>query len=1297
MLSRHDSESSEPFAKSGPFDRCQSEGMKWIDLHIEKVGDDRQHPGHFRDAIQQENFLVLLGTPGSGKTSLLKQYQSENPVSSQFLTIRSFLRPTVKSGEDVTVLLLDGLDEFRCTSNQEKLSIITDVAEKLKALQITKVVLSCREMDWYGETDVVALKEVISNPVGIYRILPLTHDQRMAFADLFQIPEKEEFLERFVKIGFLENPQIFGMLASVYKKEPAFISRTKKDVFEHFIIHSRENNPVYKVNRVNELEPDQFCRLVGYIATCFFFCSCDELTSDFLEQISIKEEGYSKDDLEKALRTSLFSNGDFCHRTLAEFALGNFLAKHVGKRGISRLDRKNKSLFVRNGRIPTELRGSFAWLCSLSGRKDLIEVDPYYQAIHGDNSVFSPDQKKDIVLKVRDYAESNPYFYRMNHSMDLKGFYTPEMDEFLLSELSQSFSMRNHYFYFLSSIFTSSPSLSPRVRETIENLVVASQAPAFCKRALLPVFSDNPDFLKIVLSKIQKGEIEDTSDGLKEEILRILYPEFIGPEDIAPYLFLYGSRVGGYCHYLYKTPYSSKFDLVDRICCECRVQSPENSISIPENVKSFVSDYFLETCLYFEDPENPLSAENIFMILSHFRSYFGRYESLPFESYRYAITDKLKTHKATLERLSEALFSRYIDAGISSDLQEFSHFDFHSFFSLATPPDLAGILLSKLSLSLPHEINRNLLSIALSYTNREQFNPEDLRSKAVEFGLEKELNRWLFPSKPEWEKKREERNRAEEEKLRILLAENETYFAAKQDSDIQHRFGDLEFIADLFFFDEETESTKYVTPQTLERLKRVLRDSIRAPLHPELLTVQSLAESAPTACRNIDRMIYVACCLNSGPEMLLLEKAFSKYLYLISLVYERSINVIKGDYSETLETSDPSRAHQAVAEFLDCLLAQHLPEHKEILCRYTRSSFPASRNKQLVDLGGKEDSIKDGLIQNVMKVFNFQISGDDLEALSKVSVTEGTTQTILGLLAVARENKTSFSISQAVALHNLFEYEPGIFHDLTAERKTLLLDFMFDQFNTEELVAHVDGFQSQKDCCASFLRNDALVHLSLPELRRLQEIRSSQMDIWTYRITHTIAEREQAQADQQLGKFGPPEFKKVLFDDALPSDAAFFEEVVFRLEEYRDLLEANRNNDKEPFFDSNGKSKMERACRDEVFRFLERKYSSYFQVTREKLEAENQVDLNIKYSGNPSFEVQIECKKDDNEDIYSGLTNQLIGKYLSKNVRFGIYLVFYFGKKRDKHKLLTNLRSKIPEEFKTKITVLLFDLTKKPV
>ena len=71
--------------------------MNWLDLPISNLEEDKAETCFLSEAIRKESLVILLGSPGSGKTSLLEKYQTENPKKTQLIPIRIFLRPKTET------------------------------------------------------------------------------------------------------------------------------------------------------------------------------------------------------------------------------------------------------------------------------------------------------------------------------------------------------------------------------------------------------------------------------------------------------------------------------------------------------------------------------------------------------------------------------------------------------------------------------------------------------------------------------------------------------------------------------------------------------------------------------------------------------------------------------------------------------------------------------------------------------------------------------------------------------------------------------------------------------------------------------------------------------------------------------------------------------------------------------------------------------------------------------------------------------------------------------------------------
>jgi hypothetical protein len=65
--------------------------------------------------------------------------------------------------------------------------------------------------------------------------------------------------------------------------------------------------------------------------------------------------------------------------------------------------------------------------------------------------------------------------------------------------------------------------------------------------------------------------------------------------------------------------------------------------------------------------------------------------------------------------------------------------------------------------------------------------------------------------------------------------------------------------------------------------------------------------------------------------------------------------------------------------------------------------------------------------------------------------------------------------------------------------------------------------------------------------------------------------------------------------------------------------------------------------------------------------------------------------------LLTGINDQLIKKYLSTNVEYGIYLVFCFSETIDLVQMTANLKNTIPAQYSKNIDVILIDLRLKEI
>jgi energy-coupling factor transporter ATP-binding protein EcfA2 len=1267
--------------------------MKFIDLCLSS--HDNKDTSHYslHEAIEKDNIVVVLGSPGSGKTSLLEKYKSQTP-DTQLLKVNQFIKLENKVAPETKILLLDGLDEYRSVT-QDKTFVMSEVGSKINALDGVKIVISCRSLDWYGETDQASLEEQVDKKAEVYSVLALEVEQKRELASLLGVTEIDTFLNKFSKYGFLDNPQMFTMVAKLFKENPDDILESKKALYETFIKNAREHNPTHK-RATKQLEPEEILKYTGYLASYYMFSSVDVFDEKFVDSICDSEKGYGKEVLEATLKTTLFDDKSFIHRTIAEFSLAYFLVNHKLKDSAISKSRL-KALFVENAKVPTELRSVYAWICSLSGDEEFIAVDPYYQIVYGDNSYFSDDLKKKIVLSVRDYAKTNPYFIDFRSTRDIEGFYVNKLGDFLVDELRYALKQKTHYSFFLINIFKSTKMLDEKVKNYLKSVIADNSIESYVRDDLVEIFKDDINFLKELLQQIKDGKVKDSGDEIKEAILRILYPIHITHEQIAEYIMLYKNEVGGYCYYLDDTPYHDKYNLVDSIHKQSYKKKEEhNHLLLPKNADLFISDYFLETLLKYKQG---LSAEDIYDIIKHFRQYYDRHQNIKFQSFRQSIIDAEKRRGTELIELTNSLYSLYIDEILlNDDTQQYDFYNFIDFFDYINPTDVSDMIFSKINQKLDTNKNEALFFTALSYTPRDKHNKvivtEKINKLVKKYSLEDRFDKYQNPPIYEWEKKQKKRQEKEEAENKKIRDENEKYFSSKSDKELQSSFETLNYIEQFYFIENTQEKAlMFFEKETFERLTNILKNAIYSPLiEPIYLSLKSLAKDAPQASRHIDRIYFTSVYLNKGTIIKIDNIEFLKYLYINTLMNSHTGNINHGDLIEQIEERDLDFAMKTLKEYIGLLFDNYLPNYKKLFWSYIEKEELLEELKNIAMIRNHQQSYEEGILKNCLSSFHFNLALDDLLALEKVKTSDENHKVIVALKTLHEQKRDKFTINMAIRLHSLFDYHHDRFKNLETNLRVRVIDYMMNQFDTEESIKSVNGFQSSKNMCASFLRHDSLTVLNLQELQSLQKLHRDETDIWYPRIANKISELQQQDRDQTHEPLSIEKIKNFIFSDDIVSVDDFYTDVVEKIKALKTEIEDNRNNDKEPFYNSDKSSKKEDACRDVIMQRLKDKYGKDLDITKEKHEANNRVDINIRYKANQTYEVQIECKKDANSSIYKGIQEQLIDKYFSSGVQYGIYLIFYFGRKKDKEVFLDKVQKSLPVEFREKIEIICIDL-----
>jgi predicted NACHT family NTPase len=212
---------------------------------------------HFSEFEERAN-IVLLGDPSAGKSHLFRE--SAATGGGRYLNVRTFLN--VPSFSPAVVLFIDALDERR--SGRGDRGTVDAMVQKLFIVAPSKVRISCRYVDWLGESDLAAFEPYFEQSgdtvvLGLERLSP--EEQRGVLSTQgMSAAEIETFIQETGNRGlaeFLENPRNLIMLVDAVKtgswpgtRSELFALSTRLLLSEPNGEHARAERGVYTTNEL---------------------------------------------------------------------------------------------------------------------------------------------------------------------------------------------------------------------------------------------------------------------------------------------------------------------------------------------------------------------------------------------------------------------------------------------------------------------------------------------------------------------------------------------------------------------------------------------------------------------------------------------------------------------------------------------------------------------------------------------------------------------------------------------------------------------------------------------------------------------------------------------------------------------------------------------------------------------------------------------------------------------------------------------------------------------------------------
>lgn len=496
---------------------------------------------------------VLLGDPGSGKTTAFKAECAALGEEACLVTARNFLALDLKSHPEWRdkTLFIDGLDEVRAESRN--LSQPFDkVRRRLDALGKPNFRISCRVADWLGNNDRMHL-EIVS-PDSQVKVLYLNPLSESDIIEILNCRLGEDRAPDFVATarergvdGLLANPQSLTMLATVVDRGrgwPGSRLETFESACQQLV---REHNEEHRNARWES--PPKLMGEAGRMCALQLISGAAGYTSnpDGEDQDYPSLDQFDGSELQRSvLATKVYtaeSDNRFApiHRHIAEFLGGRYLAQLV-EAGLP-ASRVISLIAGDDGLVVTEMRGLSAWFAahSTTARAHLIEIDPIGVGLYGDIRTFSLSERRSLLTALSREGTRLDSVWRT--AAVFGALVTPDMEPELRRILTDSNRDPDHQILtdFVARILSQNVT-SPDLSGILLRIVRDSERWPRVRTAALDAFigslesEDKTSKLKALLSDIQAGNVVDPDSELLGRLLAKLYPDDLPPSAVWDYL-----------------------------------------------------------------------------------------------------------------------------------------------------------------------------------------------------------------------------------------------------------------------------------------------------------------------------------------------------------------------------------------------------------------------------------------------------------------------------------------------------------------------------------------------------------------------------------------------------------------------------------------------------------------------------------------------------------------------------------------------------------------------------------------
>ncbi|MCY4658749.1 MAG: hypothetical protein OXF93_02920 [Acidobacteria bacterium] len=525
-------------------------------------------------AFREAPAYVLLGDPGSGKTTAFEAESEALGDDARFVTARDFL--TFDSREHPEwqgkTLFIDGLDEARA-GGRDFITTLDELRGRLDALKRPRFRLSCREADWLGANDRNRLAAVSpATDLAVLRLDPLSEDDiRSILSSHPGVEDSDSFVatarEKGVA-GFLTNPQSLTLLADVVS-DGAGWPKGRRELFEDAcrrMLRERNEEHIAAADQPSAspcLSEDDLLDAAGRLCAVLLTSGtpgCAISSPESADYPGLNRcVGQQAERCRHAVASKLFkavgpvAEGRFqpVHRHVAEFLAGRDLARLIeggrrsgrgGRQGVPA--RRIVALITGDdGGVPTELRGLSAWIAAHSpfARNELLERDPIGLGLYGDVGRFSTPEKRDLLASLE--RVSSRLHLAAGASAAFESLATsvmqPAIEEILRDDHRGP--KQESFLGFVLNVLRHGSAL-PGLADRLLALVRDEASSPWIREAALRAFLHNSpegaektDSLKRLLRDLHAGTISDADHELRGILLTRLYPREVPPSAVWSY------------------------------------------------------------------------------------------------------------------------------------------------------------------------------------------------------------------------------------------------------------------------------------------------------------------------------------------------------------------------------------------------------------------------------------------------------------------------------------------------------------------------------------------------------------------------------------------------------------------------------------------------------------------------------------------------------------------------------------------------------------------------------------------